>query len=39
MSLRNRFPAIGQDTFVPIQFKSFRVGVFPPTTPTVMCNL
>src|ERR1700722_214300 len=33
------FPAIGQDTFVPIQFKSFRVGVFPTTTPTVMCDL
>jgi hypothetical protein len=25
------FPAIGQDTFVPIQFKSFRIGVFPAT--------
>ena len=33
------FPAIGQDTFVPIQFKSFRIGVFPATTPTVMCDL
>ncbi len=33
------FPAIGQDTFVPIQFKSFRLGVFPATTPTVMCDL
>jgi len=33
------FPAIGQDTFVPIQLKSFRIGVFPATTPTVMCDL
>jgi hypothetical protein len=33
------FPAIGQDTFVPIQFKSFCIGVFPATTPTVMCDL
>jgi hypothetical protein len=32
------FPAIGQYTFVPIQFKSFRIGVFPATTPTVMCD-
>jgi hypothetical protein len=33
------FPAIGQDTFVSIQFKSFRISVFPATTPTVMCDL
>jgi predicted AAA+ superfamily ATPase len=33
------FSAIGQDTFVPIQFKSFRINVFPATTPTVMCDL
>ena len=33
------FPAIGQDTFVAIQFKSFCIGVFPATTPTVMCDL
>jgi hypothetical protein len=33
------YPAIGQDTFVPIQFKSLRIGVFPATTPTVMCVL
>jgi hypothetical protein len=33
------FPAIGQNTFVPIQFESFRIGVFPATTPTVMCDL
>jgi hypothetical protein len=33
------FPAIRQDTFVPIQLKSFRIGVFPATTPTVMCDL
>jgi hypothetical protein len=33
------FSAIGQNTFVPIQFKSFRIGVFPATTSTVMCVL